>query len=90
MFKPTKAAVDPFRPKFEGALSYFVGGDKVPVGGYAEDKGFALGSNGANPKPSPKPNPNSHPNPPLLNPNPSPNLTKAMAGRPLRSRTTRS
>ena len=65
MFKPTKAAVDPFRPKFEGALSYFVGGDKVPVGGYAEDKGFALGSNGANPKPNPKPNPNGHPNPAL-------------------------
>ena len=50
MFKPTKAAVDPFRPKFEGALSYFVGGDKVPVGGYAEDKGFAL--NGAGPRSS--------------------------------------
>ena len=83
MFKPTKAAVDPFRPKFEGALSYFVGGDKVPVGGYAEDKGFALGSNGANPHPTtltltlanPNPNPNPHPHPnshPNRNPHPNP------------------
>ena len=30
LFKPTKAAVDPFRAMKEGALSYFVGGDKVP------------------------------------------------------------
>jgi hypothetical protein len=47
LFKPTKAAVNPFRAMKEGALSYFVGGDKVPNGGYAEDKGFALGTNGA-------------------------------------------
>ena len=46
LFKPTKAAVDPFRAMKEGALSYFVGGDKVPKGGYTEDKGFALGTNG--------------------------------------------
>jgi hypothetical protein len=46
LFKPTKAAVNPFRAMKEGALSYFVGGDKVPNGGYAEDKGFALGTNG--------------------------------------------
>jgi len=47
LFKPTKAAVNPFRPMKEGALSYFVGGDKVPKGGYDEDKGFALGTDGA-------------------------------------------
>jgi len=41
LFKPTKASQNPFRPTGEGALSYFVGGDKV-FGGYAEDKGFAL------------------------------------------------
>jgi len=41
LFKPTKASQTPFRPTGEGALSYFVGGDKVE-GGYAEDKGFAL------------------------------------------------
>ena len=46
LFKPTKAAVTPFRAMKEGALSYFVGGDQVPKGGYPEDKGFALGSNG--------------------------------------------
>ena len=46
LFKPTKAAEDPFRPTGEGALSYFVGGDKV-TGGFAEDKGFALGPGGA-------------------------------------------
>ena len=41
LFKPTKASQTPFRPTAEGALSYFVGGDKVD-GGYAEDGGFAL------------------------------------------------
>merc|ERR1719298_2487 len=46
LFKPTKAAEDPFRPTAEGALSYFIGGDKVD-GGFAEDKGFALGPGGA-------------------------------------------
>jgi hypothetical protein len=35
-FKPTKAAAVPFRPTFEDALSYFVGGH-IP-----EDQGFAL------------------------------------------------
>lgn len=35
-FKPTKAAAVPFRPSFEDALSYFVGG-RIP-----EDRGFAL------------------------------------------------
>jgi len=45
LFKPTKAAEVPFRPTGAGALSYFVGGDKVE-GGYAEDKGFALGPGG--------------------------------------------
>jgi len=45
LFKPTKAAETPFRPTGSGALSYFVGGDKV-TGGYAEDAGFALGPNG--------------------------------------------
>ena len=45
LFKPTKAAETPFRPTGEGALSYFVGGDKV-TGGFAEDKGFALGPGG--------------------------------------------
>merc|ERR1719454_2594260 len=45
LFKPTKASIDPFRPTAAGALSYFVGGDKIPPaeGGFAEDKGFALG-----------------------------------------------
>ncbi|MEM1205809.1 MAG: hypothetical protein AAGN66_21445 [Acidobacteriota bacterium] len=37
-FKPTLAAETPFRPNLEGALSYFVSGNKR----YAEDKGFAL------------------------------------------------
>merc|ERR1719453_457567 len=46
LFKPTKAAEDPFRPTPEGALSYFIGGDKVK-GGFAEDHGFALGPGGA-------------------------------------------
>ena len=45
LFKPTKAAEDPFRPTAEGALSYFIGGDKVD-GGFKEDKGFALGPGG--------------------------------------------
>eukprot|EP00316_Scyphosphaera_apsteinii_P015523 CAMPEP_0119343408 /NCGR_PEP_ID=MMETSP1333-20130426/106432_1 /TAXON_ID=418940 /ORGANISM="Scyphosphaera apsteinii, Strain RCC1455" /LENGTH=685 /DNA_ID=CAMNT_0007355797 /DNA_START=23 /DNA_END=2080 /DNA_ORIENTATION=+ len=45
LFKPTKAAENPFRPTGTEAMSYFVGGDKV-TGGYAEDKGFALGPNG--------------------------------------------
>jgi hypothetical protein len=36
LFKPTKAAADPFRETFEQALSYFVGGE------VAEDHGFAL------------------------------------------------
>jgi len=45
LFKPTKAAEDPFRPTGEGALSYFIGGDKVE-GGFKEDKGFALGPGG--------------------------------------------
>jgi len=45
LFKPTKAAEHPFRPTGTGALSYFVGGDKIP-GGYDEDKGFALGPDG--------------------------------------------
>ena len=45
LFKPTKAAETPFRPSAEGALSYFIGGDKVE-GGYSEDKGFALGPGG--------------------------------------------
>merc|ERR1719159_1693101 len=45
LFKPTKAKEEPFRPTGEGALSYFVGGDKV-AGGFAEDKGFALGPGG--------------------------------------------
>merc|ERR1719217_1721034 len=45
LFKPTKAKETPFRPTPEGALSYFVGGDKV-TGGFAEDHGFALGPDG--------------------------------------------
>jgi len=45
LFKPTKASEYPFRPTGTEALSYFVGGDKV-TGGYAEDKGFALGPGG--------------------------------------------
>jgi hypothetical protein len=38
LFKPTLAAQVMFRPTFEGALSYFVGGDK----NFAEDNGFAI------------------------------------------------
>jgi hypothetical protein len=38
LFKPTLAAEDQFRASFDGALSYFVGGNPS----YDEDKGFAL------------------------------------------------
>lgn len=38
LFKPTLAAVVPFRANFEGALSYFVGGDAR----WSEDTGFAI------------------------------------------------
>ena len=38
LFKPTLASVDQFRASFDGALSYFVGGNPS----YPEDKGFAL------------------------------------------------
>lgn len=38
LFKPTLAAIKPFRLDFEGALSYFVGGNP----NYPEDNGFAL------------------------------------------------
>ncbi len=38
LFKPTLAAKVPFRPTVEGALSYFVGGNKR----FAEDGGFAI------------------------------------------------
>jgi len=38
LFKPTLASVDQFRSSFDGALSYFVGGNPS----YEEDKGFAL------------------------------------------------
>ncbi len=38
LFKPTLASVDQFRASFDGALSYFVGGNPS----YKEDKGFAL------------------------------------------------
>ncbi len=38
LFKPTKAAVAPFRGTRDAALSYFVGGNEA----FAEDKGFAL------------------------------------------------
>jgi len=41
LFKPTKAALHPFRPTAEEAMSYFVGG-KVVEGGYDEDAGFAI------------------------------------------------
>ena len=40
LFKPTKAAKRPFRPTFEGALSYFVGNALAPAG-FNEDDGFA-------------------------------------------------
>ena len=42
MFKPTKAAENPFRPTFIGALSYFVGYDAISPDGYQEDGGFAI------------------------------------------------
>ncbi|WP_343342836.1 phosphoribosyl-AMP cyclohydrolase [Sphingomicrobium sp. XHP0239] len=38
LFKPTLASVEQFRPSFDGALSYFVGGNES----YPEDKGFAI------------------------------------------------
>ena len=38
LFKPTLATREQFRPNFEGALSYFVGGNSE----YSEDKGFAI------------------------------------------------
>lgn len=38
LFKPTLASVVPFRPTYEGALSYFVGGN----GNFPEDHGFAI------------------------------------------------
>ena len=38
LFKPTLASVEQFRPTFDGALSYFVGGNES----YPEDKGFAI------------------------------------------------
>ena len=41
LFKPTKAAVHPYRPTAEEAMSYFVGGNVVE-GGYDEDAGFAI------------------------------------------------
>ena len=40
LFKPTFAAREQFRPTFEGALSYFVGGNSA----FSEDKGFAIKS----------------------------------------------
>ena len=38
LFKPTLASEKQFRPDFEGALSYFVGGNTK----YPEDHGFAI------------------------------------------------
>ena len=38
LFKPTLAAIEPFRPTFDGALSYFVASNNV----CPEDKGFAI------------------------------------------------
>ncbi|NJK88620.1 MAG: phosphoribosyl-AMP cyclohydrolase [Myxococcales bacterium] len=38
LFKPTLASQEQFRASFDGALSYFVGGNPS----HAEDKGFAL------------------------------------------------
>ena len=38
LFKPTKAKDQQFRLTFEGAQSYFIGGDQ----NFSEDKGFAL------------------------------------------------
>ena len=46
VFKPTLAEEEPFRPTFDGALSYFVGNDAMQAfnggGGIPEDKGFAI------------------------------------------------
>ena len=39
LFKPTKASKEQFRPKFEMALSYFLGGNKSYC---SEDDGFAM------------------------------------------------
>jgi hypothetical protein len=41
LFKPTKAASQPFRPTAADAMSYFVGCNAVD-GGYKEDGGFAI------------------------------------------------
>ena len=38
LFKPTKAKENQFRLSFEGAISYFIGGDE----NFSEDSGFAL------------------------------------------------
>lgn len=38
LFKPTLASVEQFRPTFDSALSYFVGGNQS----FPEDKGFAI------------------------------------------------
>ena len=38
LFKPTLASIEQFRGTFDGALSYFIGGNET----YPEDKGFAL------------------------------------------------
>lgn len=38
LFKPTLASVEQFRASFDGALSYFVGGNPS----FPEDKGFAI------------------------------------------------
>ena len=38
LFKPTMASVDQFRGTFDGALSYFIGGNET----YPEDGGFAI------------------------------------------------
>ena len=38
LFKPTFAVKEQFRSTFEGALSYFVGGNST----FSEDKGFAI------------------------------------------------
>ena len=40
LFKPTLAVKEQFRPTFEGALSYFVGGNNS----FSEDTGFAIKS----------------------------------------------
>lgn len=43
LFKPTKAAENPFRPTASEAMSYFVG-HKAVKKGYKEDGGFAINS----------------------------------------------